>query len=335
MSETARTSPPPSGAASGPPATWSRSTSPRSPRARPSSTRSTSCSPTRRAPPPTRSTPRSRAARTRAARRRPGRAEGQPLHARHPDHVLVAHPRGLAAAVHRDRRRAPRRAGAIPIGKTNLDEFAMGSSTENSAFGRRATRATRRASPAGRAAARRPRSPRGSRRSRSAPTPAARSASPRRCAASSASSPRTGACRATASSRSRALDQIGPFANDVDDAALLLETIAGHDPSTPRRSPDLAPVAPLIGDGVAGLRVGIVEELTDVDGIAARGARRGRARGRRLEAAGATVERVSVPSAAYGLSAYYLIAPAEASSNLARYDGVRYGLRVDGDDVAT
>ena len=53
-----------------------------------------------------------------------------------------------------------------------------------------------------------------------------------------------------------------------------------------------------------------------------------------LEAAGATVERVSVPSVVYGLSAYYLIAPAEASSNLARYDGVRYGLRVDGDDVA-
>ncbi len=83
-----------------------------------------------------------------------------------------------------------------------------------------------------------------------------------------------------------------------------------------------------------GLRVGVVDELTDVDGIEPEVRAAVEAAAAALEAAGATVERVSVPSTIYGLSAYYLIAPAEASSNLARYDGVRYGLRVDAPDVA-
>src|SRR6185369_14086188 len=84
----------------------------------------------------------------------------------------------------------------------------------------------------------------------------------------------------------------------------------------------------------SGLRIGIVDEMTEIDGIEplVRDAVRAAADG--LEAAGAKVDTVSVPSATYGISAYYLIAPAEASSNLARYDGVRYGLRVDGEDVA-
>jgi aspartyl-tRNA(Asn)/glutamyl-tRNA(Gln) amidotransferase subunit A len=129
------------------------------------------------------------------------------------------------------------------------------------------------------------------------------------------------------------LDQIGPFAASVDDAALLLEAIWGHDPLD---STSIEAVPDPLGDSaeVAGLRVGIVEELTDVEGIQpeVRAAVEQAAAG--LEAVGAKVERVSVPSCVYGLSAYYLIAPAEASSNLARYDGVRYGLRVDGDDVS-
>ncbi len=129
------------------------------------------------------------------------------------------------------------------------------------------------------------------------------------------------------------LDQIGPFASTVNDAALLLETIWGHDPmdSTSIASPP----DPLTGGAdVSGLRVGVVGELTDVDGIDRRVREAVERAGAALAAAGATVDRVSVPSCTYGLSAYYLIAPAEASSNLARYDGVRYGLRVDGDDVA-
>jgi aspartyl-tRNA(Asn)/glutamyl-tRNA(Gln) amidotransferase subunit A len=129
------------------------------------------------------------------------------------------------------------------------------------------------------------------------------------------------------------LDQIGPFATTVDDAALLLEAIWGHDPMD---STSIHADPPALGDGndVAGLRVGIVEELTDVDGIAPEVRAAVERAAASLEAAGATVDRVSVPSCAYGLSAYYLIAPAEASSNLARYDGVRYGLRADGVDVA-
>jgi len=131
------------------------------------------------------------------------------------------------------------------------------------------------------------------------------------------------------------LDQIGPFAETVTDAALLLDVVAGHDPrdSTSIRE-DVAALLPVVDRGVDGLRVGIVEELTDVDGIAAEVRDAVERAALTLEKAGAVVDRVSVPSTRHGLSAYYLIAPAEASSNLARYDGVRYGLRVDGDDVA-
>ena len=93
---------------------------------------------------------------------------------------------------------------------------------------------------------------------------------------------------------------------------------------------------PVVDRGVDGLRIGIVDELTDADGIQPEVRAAVEQAARALEKAGATVDRVSACRASvYGLSAYYLIAPAEASSNLARYDGVRYGLRVDGDDVAT
>jgi aspartyl-tRNA(Asn)/glutamyl-tRNA(Gln) amidotransferase subunit A len=132
------------------------------------------------------------------------------------------------------------------------------------------------------------------------------------------------------------LDQIGPFANDVTDAALLLDVISGHDPldSTSIAEPG-DPLLPQVDGGVAGLRIGVVEELTDAAGVQPEVRAAVDRAAAVLEDAGATVERVQVPSAVYGLSAYYLIAPAEASSNLARYDGVRYGLRVDGEDVAT
>ena len=90
-----------------------------------------------------------------------------------------------------------------------------------------------------------------------------------------------------------------------------------------------------LGDGVAGLRIGIIQELSDVGGVEPEVRAAVDAAAAALGAAGASVEEVSVPSTVYGVSAYYLIAPAEASSNLARYDGVRYGLRVDADDVTT
>ena len=129
------------------------------------------------------------------------------------------------------------------------------------------------------------------------------------------------------------LDQIGPFATTVEDAALLFDVLAGHDPLDSTSLPSAPePVLPGIHDGVEGVRVG------SLPGSHRRlRARRG---GRVAEAAdalaraGAKVEEISVPEFRYGLSAYYLIAPAEASSNLARYDGVRYGLRVDAEDSA-
>jgi aspartyl-tRNA(Asn)/glutamyl-tRNA(Gln) amidotransferase subunit A len=128
------------------------------------------------------------------------------------------------------------------------------------------------------------------------------------------------------------LDQIGPFATNVADAALVLEAIAGHDARDSTSLPEPAPS--LLADidaGVAGKRVGLVRELVegaDADVVAAveRAADV-------LRDAGATVVELSIPECRLGLSAYYLIAPAEASSNLARYDGVRYGLRVDAEDV--
>src|SRR5438445_3661642 len=128
------------------------------------------------------------------------------------------------------------------------------------------------------------------------------------------------------------LDQIGPFAATVEDAATLLEVIAGHDR---RDSTSLAQPAPAItpelSKGVEALRVGVVREL--LEGADPDVAARVHEAVDALSAAGAKVDDASVPAAIYGLSAYYLIAPAEASSNLARYDGVRYGLRVDGPDI--
>ncbi len=88
-----------------------------------------------------------------------------------------------------------------------------------------------------------------------------------------------------------------------------------------------------LGQGIEGLRVGVISELAGADGIAADVAARVSEAADALAGAGAKVEEISVPSVRYGLSAYYMIAPAEASSNLARYDGVRYGLRVPGADV--
>jgi aspartyl-tRNA(Asn)/glutamyl-tRNA(Gln) amidotransferase subunit A len=124
------------------------------------------------------------------------------------------------------------------------------------------------------------------------------------------------------------LDQIGPFARTVRDAALLLDVISGPDPAD---STCLAPPPPQssarLGEGVEGMRIGVVRELASAEGMAADVAGRTRQAADALADAGAKVEEVSVPATVYGLSAYYLIAPAEASSNLARYDGVRYGLR--------
>jgi aspartyl-tRNA(Asn)/glutamyl-tRNA(Gln) amidotransferase subunit A len=230
-----------------------------------------------------------------------------------------------------------RAAGAIPIGKTNMDEFAMGSSTENSAYF-----TTGNPWDTGRV-------PGGS--SGGSAAAVAAGIAPLALGTDTGGSIRQPASlcgvvgvKPTYGRVSRygliafasSLDQIGPFAREVRDAAALLEAIWGHDPYDSTSIPS-APESVLNGidDGVEGLRVGIVEELTDVDGLQPEVRAAVDQAAMLLEKAGAKVDRVSVPSAIYGLSAYYLIAPAEASSNLARYDGMRYGLRVEGPDAAT
>jgi aspartyl-tRNA(Asn)/glutamyl-tRNA(Gln) amidotransferase subunit A len=219
-------------------------------------------------------------------------------------------------------------AGAVVVGKTNLDEFAMGSSTENSAFGpTRNPRDTDRVpggSSGGSAAAVAadfvPLSL-GSDTGGSIRQPAAL------CGVVGVKPTYGRVSRYGLIAFASSLDQIGPFAADVADAALCTEAIAGHDPRDTTSIPEPFPsLLDVLDRGVDGLRVGVVRELLgeDVDGDVAS---RTREAAEVLAAAGATVEDVSVPASILGLSAYYLIAPAEASSNLARFDGVRFGMR--------
>ncbi len=224
-------------------------------------------------------------------------------------------------------------AGAIPIGKTNLDEFAMGSSTENSAFG-----ATRNPHDTTRV-------PGGS--SGGSAAAVAAGFAPVGLGSDTGGSIRQPAAlcgvvgvKPTYGAVSRygliafasSLDQIGPFTHTVADAAAVLEAIGGHDPKDSTSIPQ--PSARLLDhldDGVEGLRVGRITDLPS--GASPDVEERLEAAFDALVAAGATIVDVQVPAFTYGLTAYYLIAPAEASSNLARYDGVRYGLRVDAPDT--
>ncbi len=220
--------------------------------------------------------------------------------------------------------------GAIALGKANMDEFAMGSSTENSAFG-----PTRNPWDLGRV-------PGGS--SGGSAAAVAAGFAPLALGTDTGGSIRQPAAlcgvvgvKPTYGRVSRygvvafasSLDQVGPFARTVEDAALLLEAVWGHDPADSTSIPTpCEPILPGLQRGVAGLRVGVVRELTEVDGIQPEVSAALEQAVKLLEQAGATVDTVSVPSAVYGLPAYYLIAPAEASSNLARFDGIRYGLRI-------
>ena len=224
-----------------------------------------------------------------------------------------------------------REQGAVITGKANLDEFAMGSSTENSAYGPT-------------------RNPWDPDRVPGGSSGGAAAAVAVGSALVGLGSDTGGSIRQPASlcgvvgmkptyglvSRyglvafASSLDQIGPIARTVEDAALILEAIWGHDPAdaTSYRA-DPPSLAGDIDAGVDGLRIGAVTELSH-EGIEPEVAESFRNTLDGLASAGAVIEEVSLPTAAEAVSIYYLIAPAEASSNLARYDGVRYGLRVDG-----
>ena len=224
-------------------------------------------------------------------------------------------------------------AGAVLLGKTNMDEFAMGSSTETGADGASIN-------PRRRSGETVPLSPGGS-SGGSAVAVAARTAiaalgtdtggSIRQPAALTGSvgiKPTYGRCSrwgiiAFASS----LDQAGPFARTVADAAEVLEAISGHDPMDSTSADRPVPrFRDALGTSVRGWRVGVPREYR-VEGMQAETVQLWEHAQKWLRDAGAKVMEVSLPHTAYALPAYYIIAPAEASSNLARYDGVRYGRR--------
>ncbi len=232
-----------------------------------------------------------------------------------------------------------RAAGGVVVGKTNLDEFAMGSSTENSAYGPTRNPLDRSRVPGG--------SSGGSAAAVAAGfVPLALGSDTGGSIRQPASLCGVVGVKPTYGRVSRyglvafasSLDQVGPLAATVDDAALLLEAVAGHDPadstSVPEPFPTLGPdAAGSSSDRLDGLRVGIVAELTHAEGVQPEVVAAVLRAAEALEERGASVREVSVPSAVHGLSAYYLIAPAEASSNLARYDGVRYGHRAQADGI--
>ncbi|MFM7890571.1 MAG: Asp-tRNA(Asn)/Glu-tRNA(Gln) amidotransferase subunit GatA [Actinomycetota bacterium] len=223
--------------------------------------------------------------------------------------------------------------GAVFVGKTNLDEFAMGSSTENSAFG-----PTRNPLDTSRV-------PGGSSGGSAAAVAAG-------FAAASFGSDTGGSIRQPAAlcglvgvkptygtvSRQgliafgSSLDQIGPFSSTVADSALLMEVIAGHDPLDSTSIPQPAPtLLNVLDQGVKGMRIGRITDMPE--GSSPDVLARLEAAFEALRGAGAQIVDVKMPSMSFGLTAYYLVAPAEASSNLARFDGVRYGLRVDAKDL--
>ena len=224
-------------------------------------------------------------------------------------------------------------AGVVILGKTNLDEFAMGSSTENSAYGPTHNPWDLTRVPGG--------SGGGSAASLAAfEAPLAIGTDTGGSIRQPAAFTGTVGVKPTYGGVSRygiialasSLDQAGPCARSALDAALLHEVIAGHDPrdSTSIDAPVPDVVAAARSADVAGMRIGVVRELAG-DGYQAGVAQRFTEAVAALSSAGADVVEVSCPSFTYGLPAYYLILPSEASSNLARFDAMRFGLRVDDD----
>ncbi|HEY3951266.1 Asp-tRNA(Asn)/Glu-tRNA(Gln) amidotransferase subunit GatA [Phenylobacterium sp.] len=231
------------------------------------------------------------------------------------------------------------RDGAVMLGKLNMDQFAMGSSNETSCFGSVVN-------PWRAAGGNGPLTPGGSSGGSAAAVAAGlclgatatdTGGSIRQPAAFTGTvgvKPTYGRCsRWGVVAFASSLDQAGPMARTVEDAAILLTSMAGHDPkdstSLPVETPDFAS---FVGKSVKGLRIGVPKEYrvdnmpAEIDALWEQGIAW-------LKEAGCEIVEVSLPHTKYALPAYYIVAPAEASSNLARYDGMRYGLRVDGGNL--
>lgn len=228
-----------------------------------------------------------------------------------------------------------RAAGLVPLGKTNMDEFAMGSSTEHSAYGPTHNPWDLDRIPGGSGGG-------------SAAAVAAFEA-PIALGSDTGGSIRQpahvtgtvglkptygGVSRFGAIALASSLDQVGPVSRTVLDSALLHDVIGGHDPLDSTSLTDVWPSFAAAaregarGDVLKGLKVGVITELPD-SGFQAGVSASFRASLALLEAHGAEIVEISAPHFEYGVAAYYLILPAEASSNLAKFDSVRFGLRVD------
>ncbi len=223
------------------------------------------------------------------------------------------------------------RAGGVLVGKTNLDEFAMGGSTETSAFG-----ATR--------------------------NPWNKDHVPGGSSGGSAAAVASGSCLASLGSDTggsirqpasfcgvvglkptygrvsrwglvafaSSLDQVGPFANNVADAAEILQVIAGPDPrDSTCLNVEVPDYTAGLTESITGLRVGVIRECFEADGLDPEVKASVQAAAQQLEALGAELVEVSCPRFTDGIATYYVIAPSEASANLARYDGVKYGFRAE------
>lgn len=222
-------------------------------------------------------------------------------------------------------------AGAIIFGRLNMDEFAMGSSTENSAFGltRNPWDTTRipggsSGGSAAAVAAEEVIATLGTDTGGSIRQPAALCG----CVGLKPTYGRVSRYGLVAFASS--LDQIGPFTKDIRDTAILLNVISGHDrrDSTSVNQP-VPDYTKALDGNIKGLRLGLPKEYM-IDGLDPEVKAAVQAAVKQLESLGATVEEISLPHTEYAAATYYIIAPAEASANLARFDGIRYGARVDG-----
>ncbi|MEL6248679.1 MAG: Asp-tRNA(Asn)/Glu-tRNA(Gln) amidotransferase subunit GatA [Cyanobacteria bacterium J06627_15] len=225
-------------------------------------------------------------------------------------------------------------AGAVCLGKTNMDEFAMGSSTEASAFGRTQNPWNPDCVPGGSSGG-------------SAAAVAAGEA-PIALGSDTGGSIRQPAAfcgvvglKPTYGLVSRfglvafasSLDQIGPFSTTVEDAAILLGAIAGHDSrDATSLKVDIPDYTQSLTQDLTGKRIGVIKE-TFGEGLDPTVAKAVDAAIDQLKSLGAEIVEISCPNFDYGLPTYYIIAPSEASSNLSRYDGVKYGLRTEGEDL--